>query len=171
MTQREPAVRLRLTRLGWQFAFIGVFAMLGGAIRAYNLPLLLAGLLVGALLLQWRWARLTILAVTLKRRLPAEVFAEQTFTVRFLVTNHARWLPAWLLRIDDAVSAVAAPSPQGMRWRARPAAAPLSRPSCGLGVVPGGQTLTAQYDCRISRRGCYTFGPATLSSGVPLGLM
>ena len=59
-------------------------------------------LLVAALLLQWRWARQTLVAVSVKRRLPSEAFAGQPFTVQFLITNHSRWFPAWLLRIDDA---------------------------------------------------------------------
>ena len=169
MPLRDSPVRFRLSRLGWQFAFIGVFAMLGGAIRAYNLPLVLAGLLIGALLLQWRWARQTVVAVTIQRRLPSEAFAGQPFTVRFLISNRSAWFPAWLLRIDDAIRL---PGSSGRRiggWMGRSTG--VSKASCGIGVVPPGRTLTAQYQCEVPHRGRFTFGPATLSTGVPLGLM
>ncbi len=169
MAQRDSPVRLRLSRLGWQFAFIGVFAMLGGAIRSYNLPLVLAGLLVGALLLQWRWARQTLVTLTLRRRLPTEAFVGEPFTVRFLVTNHSRWFPAWLLRIDDAIGSPGTAGRRMAGWIGRPDG--VTKASCGIGAVPPGRTLTAQYQCQVQRRGRYAFGPATLSTGVPLGLM
>jgi len=169
MPQRDSPVRFRLSRLGWQFAFIGVFAMLGGAIRAYNLPLVLAGLLIGALLLQWRWARQTLVAVTVKRRLPSEAFAGEPFTVRFLISNHSRWFPAWLLRIDDSIRLSGSAGRRIAGWMGRSSG--VTRASCGIGVVPPGRTLTAQYQCEVPRRGRFSFGPATLSTGVPLGLM
>lgn len=169
MPQRPAAIRVRLTRLGWQFAFIGVFAMLGGAIRAYNLPLLLAGLLTGTLVLQWRWSRLTVLVVRVQRRLPGEAFAGEPFPVRFLLTNVSRRLPAWLLRVDDAVHLRGEHRRWAEQWRG--AANPTLKASCGLGVLPAQRTLSAQYECLLVRRGRYEFGPASLSTGFPLGLM
>lgn len=168
MPQRAAAIRVRLTRLGWQFAFVGVFAMLGGAIRAYNLPLLLAGLLTGTLVLQWRWSRLTLQVVRVQRRLPREAFAGQPFPVRFLLTNVSRRLPAWLLRVDDMVHLRGEHRRWAGQWRG--AASSALKASCGLGVLPTGRTLSAQYECLLVRRGRYEFGPASLSTGFPLGL-
>lgn len=169
MAQRESPVHFRLSRLGWQFAFIGLLVMLGGAIRAYNLPLVLAGLLIGALLLQWRWARQTLIVVNVKRRLPSEAFAGQPFTVRFLISNRSRWFPAWLLRIDDSIRPSGSSGRRIVDWIGRSPAA--TKASCGIGVVPPGRTLTTQYYCEIPRRGRFALGPVTLSTGVPLGLM
>ncbi len=169
MVQRDSPIRIRLSRLGWQFAFIGMFAMLGGAIRSYNLPLVLAGLLVGALLLQWRWSRQTLVALTVKRRLPTEAFAGQPFTVRFWVTNHSRWFPSWLLRIDDTIMPPGTTSGWMAGWIGRPSGSTSA--SCGLGAVPPERTLSAQYQCEVQRRGRYAMGPAVVSTGVPLGLM
>jgi len=56
-----------MSRLGWHFAFVGTFAMVGGAIRGFNLPLVLAGLIVGALLMHWRLGRRTIEAIECRR--------------------------------------------------------------------------------------------------------
>lgn len=172
MSDHRSSIHVRLTRLGWQFAFIAVFAMVGGAIRAYNLPLVLAGLVVAALVIQWRWSRQTLLGVKLERRLPDEAFAGEPFTIRFLVTNRSGWLPAWLVRIDDAIGQ----RPTiGVRswfrpWRVEPVRG-MTTARCGLGVILSRSTLTTSYQCLITRRGRYDFGPATVSTGAPLGLM
>ncbi|MGV3484201.1 MAG: DUF58 domain-containing protein [Planctomycetaceae bacterium] len=174
MSRPELAIQVRLTRLGWHFAFVGMFAMVGGAIRGFNLPLVLAGLIVGALLMQWRLGRRTIEGLDCRRRMPDEAFVGQPFCVRFLVCNRGRWLPAWLIRIDDQVDS----SDAGITRRA---ASFLSLPiwrepgsfvaSCGVGTVAPGRTVVTSYECVAAKRGKYFFGPASVSTGAPLGLM
>ena len=51
-----PRYNNRLTRLGFHFLFLGSFAIFGGAVRGFNLLLVLAAVLIGALLIQWRWS-------------------------------------------------------------------------------------------------------------------
>lgn len=173
------SVKVRWTRLGWQFAFIGVFAMIGGAVRAYNLPLVLAGLIVAAMILHWRWARQTIVGTAVRRRMPDEAFAGQPFVVRFMVTNRLRWLPLWLVRVDDSIRRIRVVDSEARRgidwrmtsWRAKKPDDTDAVASCGVGVVTPGKTATATYECLISRRGRYDFGPVTLSTGAPIGLM
>jgi uncharacterized protein (DUF58 family) len=181
-----------MSRLGWHFVFVGTFAMMGGAIRGFNLPLVLSGLIVGALLMQWRLARRMIEAVETRRRLPNEAFVGQTFTVRFLVTNQSRWLPALLLRIDDQIDAPVAAASRAVS-QANPSANGSSNTrrkhsfgslstmfrrestqlvaSCGVGRANANATVVAQYDCLATQRGRYDFGPSTISTGMPLGLM
>ena len=45
---RPLRFRYQLTRLGLHFVFVAAFTMIGGALRGFNLLLVLAGLLVGA---------------------------------------------------------------------------------------------------------------------------
>lgn len=166
-----------MTRLGWHFAFVGTFAMVGGAIRGFNLPLVLAGLVIGALLVHWRLGRRTMEAIECRRRLPDEAFVGQPFPVRFLVTNHSRWMPAWLIRIDDRIDSSSGDRDQASakgsqflsmpRWRE----AVSALASCGVGTVAPGRTVVASYDCTASKRGRYRFGPSLVSTGVPLGLL
>ncbi len=159
--------------------------MMGGAIRGYNLPLVLAGALVGLMLMHWRLGRSTVESVSAKRRIPDEAFAGQPFKVRFLVSNHNRWLAAWLIQIDDRISAVSRAEEALSSWRLlgmkrltvgrktaeiRPGQW-LTTASCGVGTVPVGMTCTAEYECEIAHRGKYVLGPATLSSAMPLGLI
>lgn len=171
MSAHPSAVRIRVTRLGWQFAFIGVFAMIGGAIRAYNLPLVLAGLIVAALIVQWRWVRHTVASVSVRRRLPSEAFAGQPFDVSFICTNQSRWLAAWLLRIDDRIRRIDVTGKRDWLGRFHNTVEGQTTAHCGIGVIPSGKTLTASYTCVVTRRGRYDLGPYQYSSGAPLGLV
>ncbi len=171
MSAHPAAVRVRLSRLGWQFAFIGVFAMIGGAIRAYNLPLVLAGLIVATLILQWRWVRQTIGAITLERRLPGEAFAGQPFEVTFVCTNRSRWLSAWLIRIDDKIRRIDIAGRKDWLGRKQDLIDAETDASCGIGVIPCQKSVHGAYSCVITRRGRYDFGPLRVSSGAPLGLL
>lgn len=180
MPRTKSAIRVQVSRLGWHFAFVGTFAMVGGAIRGFNLPLVLAGLIVGALLMHWRLGLRTIEAIESRRRLPDEAFAGEPFKVRFLVTNHSAWLPAWLIRIDDRIRL---PGNQGekasriLNFGTVKAASAGAREttvhaaSCGLGRIGMGRTLAATYDCVVTKRGRYEFGPMVVSTGMPLGLI
>jgi len=168
-----------MNRLGWHFAFVGTFAMVGGAIRGFNLPLVLAGLITGTLLMHWRIGRRQIESLTIRRRLPEEAFVDQPFTVRFLVTNHNRFLASWLIRIDDAINAPVSngssirPPTRLRRLRNvfQSQALESVTAACGLGKVGPRRTVATSYDVVATQRGRYTVGPSVISSGMPLGLM
>ena len=151
-------VHTRLTRNGLHMAFVALFAVLGGAIRSFNLLVILAGLLISILLMQWRFARGTLPGLTVSRQLPQEAFAGIPFKVRFQVTNHRRWLPAWLIRLEDAIG--------GPRLPARGA-----RAGCAVSITHPGSTETTSYECVITRRGRYRFGPVRLTTAFPFGLI
>ena len=157
MARNEPRPRQRLTRLGLHFAFVGGFSMLGGALRGLNLLLILAGILIAALLVQWRWSRRSVESLSMRRRMPAEAFAGQPFRVRFRLTNHARFLPSWLLRVDDEVQNVAGGE--------------STLASTSVAVVPPGRARTPAYDCVVVRRGRYRLGPSSVVTSFPLSLM
>lgn len=171
MTGPVAAIRVRISRLGWQFAFIGVFATIGGAIRAYNLPLVLAGLIVATLILQWRWARHTMGSIRVVRRMPSEAFAGQPFEMGFYCSNRSRWLPAWLIRIDDKIRKVDVAAKRNWLGRKQDLIHAETSASCGAGVIACSQSIEARYNCVITRRGRYEFGPVKVSSGAPLGLL
>ncbi|WP_168567013.1 DUF58 domain-containing protein [Crateriforma spongiae] len=166
--------RTRLTRLGWHFGFVIAFAMLGGAIRGLNLLLVLAAIMVGALITQWRWCTRAAESVDIRRRLPSEAFAGTPFRVRFRLTNHNRFLPLWMLRITDQI--VLDDQRNSGRWLkvlGGGTAGPEQRAKAvsGIGVVGGRQTVTPSYICRIADRGSYRFGPVTVSTTFPFSLM
>jgi uncharacterized protein (DUF58 family) len=155
--QVEPRRRHRLTRLGFHFLFVGIFAMLGGSLRGFNLLLVLAGFLVAVLIVQWRWSRRSIAAVSLDRRLPTEAFVGKPFRVRFRLCNHSRLMPAWMLRVEDSIALAGRDE--------RTVAA------CGVGVISPQQTVVPHFDCVVTRRGKYRFGPSVLSTTFPFSLI
>ncbi len=157
MQHFQPRHTHRLTRLGSHFLFVGAFAMLGGALRGFNLLLMFAGLLVGALLVQWRWAGRSTAAVSMLRRLPSEAFAGESFRVRFRLGNQSRFLPAWMMRIEDTIR--------------RNGGGDKATAICAVGVISPRETVFQHYDCTVTRRGKYRFGPTILSTTFPFSLL
>ncbi|GAA5504938.1 DUF58 domain-containing protein [Novipirellula caenicola] len=151
-----------LTRLGLHFLFVSTFAMLGGALRGFNLLLVVAGLLVGALFIQWRWSRGTVMALSLRRRLPGDAYVGKPFAVDVEVTNHSRWMTLWMLRVDDTVQSESF-SAQRQSDSETPIAtirqiAPLCSESRTTYVMP-------------QARGTLTLGPLRVLSSFPLDLL
>jgi uncharacterized protein (DUF58 family) len=138
--------------------FVALFAVLGGAARGFNLLVILAGLMVGILLMQWRFCRATLPGLTIRRSLPSQAFAGTPFRVRFVLTNHRRWLPAWLLQVQDRI--------RGPQLSSRGAPA-----QCAVAIARPGESQSTHYDCVIHRRGRYRFGPVRLATGFPFGLI
>ncbi|TWT84821.1 hypothetical protein CA13_63020 [Planctomycetes bacterium CA13] len=149
--------KIRFTRLGAHFLFVGCFALFGGALRGFNLLLVIAGVLVGALLMQWRWSRSSLVALSIQRRLPEEVFAGQSFKIKYKIRNHSQWMTLWMLRVTDLVS---------------------SSNEIGLLDVKATQERIrrgTEASCEVERvaraRGLWNFGPIAVSSSFPLDLM
>lgn len=131
--------------------------MLGGALRGFNLLLLLAGLLVGALVMQWRWARRSVESVSVIRRIPTEAFAGKPFRMRYVLTNHSRLIPVWMMRIEDKIESLDRTD--------------AATGVCAVGVVSARQTVTSHFDCVVGRRGRYRFGPIELVTTFPFSLL
>ncbi|TWU17326.1 hypothetical protein Pla52o_53320 [Novipirellula galeiformis] len=154
--------KVRLTRLGMHFVFVSTFAMLGGALRGFNLLLVVAGILVGALFVQWRWSRGALMALSIRRRLPTEAFAGKAFAVNFEVTNHSAWMSLWLLRVEDQVKSRA---PQHERE-------PIGTPYGGaIQYIAAASTATTSSMMVPQSRGRLTFGPLRVASSFPLDLL
>ena len=156
LRQTEARRKHRLTRLGFHFLFVGTFAMLGGALRGFNLLLVLAGLMVGALIMQWRWSRRSVEAVRVQRRLPTEAFAGKPFRVRYRLRNHSYFMPVWMIRVEDRIAA--------LYHNDRATAV------CGAGVISAQRTVVPHCDCVMTRRGRYRFGPLELVTTFPFSL-
>ena len=151
----------RLTRLGVHFLLIGTFAMFGGALRGFNLLLVLAGMMVGVFIMHWRWSLRSIESMSVNRRLPSEAFAGKPFRVRYRLQNHSRLIPAWMIRVEDQIQRQVTSS---ARWLEP------TKTSCGIGVVSPNRTELTSLDCLISERGLYRFGPVSVSTTFPFSL-
>ncbi len=154
--QRERR-KQRLTRLGSHVIFVGTFAILGGSLRGFNLLLVIAAIVVATMILQWRFVRRGIEAVSLSRRLPNWAFAGTPVRVRFQMRNLSQYVPLAMLRIEDRLME----HNTGQTCDA----------VCGTAVVSPGTTVSPHYECVFSRRGRYVFGPMSLSTSFPFGLI
>ncbi len=154
--QKETRRSHRLTRLGFHFLFVGTFAMLGGALRGFNLLLVLAGLMVGALIMQWRWSRRSVESVSVQRRLPTEAFAGRPFRVRYRLHNHGRLMPVWMMRVEEKIE--------------RAESSDNAIAICGAGTIAPQQTVVPHFDCTVHHRGVYLIGNATLQTTFPFAL-
>lgn len=163
--------RYRLTRLGVHFLFIALFAMMGGSLRGFNLLLVLAGLLVGILLIQWRIGRVNIRGARLQRLPLTGSHAGSELTLRYKITNQNRFLPLWMVRIHDQVTAPdqsdAFQEPDSELSTRTPPTDVIS----SVGHV--GQSLASRTAavCCFHDRGCYRVGPLHLSSSFPFSLV
>jgi uncharacterized protein (DUF58 family) len=169
--------RNRLTRLGVHFLFVGSFALIGGALRGFNLLLILAGLVVGVLIVHWRWSRRSMEDLSVKRRLPMEAFAEKPFRIGYQVQSTSRFFPSWMLCIEDCVSPQKRAIGTHGRWsrlvHRSPFASKLVNATlvCGLGFIPPRKMRAAYSDCTITNRGLYELGPIQLVSCFPFALI
>ena len=62
-------MRFRLTREGVHYVGVLLFIFIGAILRDINLLILLAGAMIGLLLLQWRFNTRTLLRLTADRQL------------------------------------------------------------------------------------------------------
>ncbi|MGI9467266.1 MAG: DUF58 domain-containing protein [Rubripirellula sp.] len=154
--QSDTQRKHRLTKLGFHFLFVGAFAMFGGAWRSSNLLLILAALIFGALLMQWRWSRKSAECVGIRRRFPREAFAGQPFRVRYRFTNVSRLIAIWTLRVEDEIESLTGDA--------------KSVAISGVGRLNPEQTLISYCDCLFTRRGRYRFGPIALMTTFPFSL-
>ncbi len=152
---------IRPTRLGMHFLFVTAFAMLGGALRGFNLLLVIAGLLTGAMLMQWRWARGNLMALSFSRRLPKDLFAGDRFEVQYEIENKSRWMTLWLLRLEDKLITVG-----NAKGSQATNAVRVVMPKIGPSM-----SVVERSPLKISRRGEMTFGPATIASSFPFDLL
>ncbi len=173
-SRSKPLFRYRITRLGFHFLFVALFAMIGGALRGFNLLLVLAGLLISIVLLQWRQGRHAIRRVRLHRHELSGVFAGTPMAIRYEIKNSGRLLPLWGLRIEDRVIAeerIDADRSDESSDDQRPVSQQPVSLIGSVGNVPAGQTRGTSVMCRFHRRGRYQLGPIVVSTTFPFCLM
>ncbi|MCR9292552.1 MAG: DUF58 domain-containing protein [bacterium] len=152
-------VRFRLTREGVHFVGILVFIFIGAVIREINLLILLAGAMIGLLLLQWRFNVSTLVGLQVRRSLPRTAAVGKPATVEMQVLNPKYLLGAWLVMVQDRILKL---SPR--RRRSSESGTTL------FDVVRPRGSAVANYQLQFHERGLYEIGPTTLSTRFPLSL-
>ena len=146
----------KLTRIGFHSVFVGAFAMLGGALRGFNLLLVLAALMVGALIMQWRWSRRSLERITTRRTLPSEFIAGRRTSIKYQIQNLSGWIPAWMLRIEDSIQSDDASVSETI--------------STGVPLVEPRSIRISSPEIRVSKRGRYRLTGIRVMTGFPFSL-
>ncbi len=152
-------VRFRLTREGAHYIGILLFIFVGAMLRDINLLILLAGAMIGLLVLQWRFNTRTLIGLTAARSLPRATFVGTETAVALRLFNPKRWLGSWLILVEDPLRKLA-PSPMRLTEKGQTVIDEI-RPS---------NSSSSQYRLTFHQRGKYAVGPSTISTRFPLGL-
>jgi uncharacterized protein (DUF58 family) len=149
-----------LTHNGCVYLAVFLTVLVGSWLRDSNGLLILAGMLVGPLIVSFLLPRRTLARLQIQRRIPEWVTAGDQLVVELVVTNRRRRVSALAIDLHDAcryagpLVGVAAVGSQVLLPHLDP------RGSCRL-----------IYEGRLPVRGRYEFGPLRISTVAPLGLV
>jgi hypothetical protein len=150
-----------MTREGWIYLVILLFITSGGLLRNINLLILLNGLMVAPLLIGWRLCVTMVTRLQAKRSVMAIGFANQPVEVNWEIKNDRTSLASWQLVLQDQCQFVG----EGTSWK-RPEIVRVLFP-----VIRPKESVYQHYRVIFDRRGVYRFGPATVMTRFPFGLM
>jgi len=139
-----------------------VFA--GAILNEVNLLLILSGMLLGPLLLNWRAVGVNLQGLRLERKLPQGLCAGDTVTIGLSLKNTRRRGDAWAVVVEEQVRLEAADPGDSRRRK------PPLRFDVLFSHVPAGDLRKSTCSGRLVQRGRYLFGPSRLSTRFPFGL-
>jgi hypothetical protein len=181
MSATRPYLRARLTREGWYYLAVLTFIVAGAALCHVNLLVMLGGMMLAPLLINWRMALANLRGVQVRRLPLRSIHAGQTLVVEFEIANPRRWLAAWVLAIEDEWSLADGTSVQRprslrewlmQRWRGFSREIRGSAPASALAMCVGpGEKVRAHYELLVPRRGRYRSTSLCWRSTFPLGLV
>lgn len=154
-----PYRRTKLCLEGWFYVMVFCFILSGAVFRQVNLLIFLAGLMLGPLLYNWRYAVETLRLVRVRRSLPRMVSAGEWFTVHLAVTNDRRNLLSYGVVAEDLIR------PAGQADGSSAVSQTL------VERIEPQSTAARAYTACIPRRGKYDFGPLVVETRFPLGLV
>lgn len=150
---------------GWYYLAILAVVFGGAVFKDVNLLLILAGMLLGPVLLNWQLVRATLRGLRLERKLPPSIGAGDVLSVALTLTNARRRLASWAVVAEEEIRRESDAAPNGHHPQS-----PL-RPHVLFPHVQAGQASKGSYRGKLSRRGRYRIGPAKLSTRFPFGLL
>ena len=155
-------------REGWYYLLVMAFVVTGATLREINLLMMVAGMMLGPFLFNWFMVRGGLRGVIVRRVFPRDVIAGQPVTIELVAERKRRlfqWLRpgSWAITVSDKICRLSADGKpikdeavvaETMFWRIRTNAPTIET-----------------YEGYFPRRGRYEFGPMTLSTRFPLGLL
>jgi uncharacterized protein (DUF58 family) len=153
-----------IRREGWYYLLILVVVLGGALFKEVNLLLILAGMLIGPVLLNWQAVRTNLLGLRVDRKLPQGLAAGDRLSVSLSLTNARRRLGAWAVVVEEQIRRITGDSANNDD-RLKPL-----HPAVLFPYVPVGQSRKGAYRGRLLERGRYEFGPLRISTQFPFGL-
>jgi len=149
-----------ISREGLYYLFVLFFVVSGAWLREINLLLMLTGMMIGPFLFNWWAVTTTLYRLSVQRKLPERICADDLLIVELSVTNGRSRTDSWAIALEDQIRRLE--SPKGERSRLVRVMAPRVRAR---------QTQRLTYRGRLAQRGHYVFGPVRISTRFPLGLL
>lgn len=151
--------RTRFCMEGFYYLAVVGLVFFGAMLREVNLLLILAGLLLGPLVLSVRLASQTLRGLDIFRKAPQRLGAGEAMAAHVTLVNPRRRLGCWAVTVEDCIR----------REGEGPQAKPL-RPGVVFPYVPAGGQRKAAYRGTLVERGRYRIGPLKVSTRFPFGL-
>jgi uncharacterized protein (DUF58 family) len=150
-------------REGWYYLLITAIVFGGALFKEVNLLLILAGMLLGPVLLNWQAVGINLRGLSIERKLPRGLSAGDWLSVSLHLSNARRRLGTWAVVVQEQIERVTAAAGNHH-------GDPLACPEVFFPYVPAGQSRKGGYRGRLLERGRYRFGPLQLSTRFPFGL-
>ena len=151
---------LSMTREGWYYLGMMGFIVAGAVIRDINLLYIMAGMMLGPLLLSFYASGRSLRRIQAKRRFDPLVAAGDPLYVEITVSKPTGSPRGLGIVMRDLVRR----KQDGARTSSHAA-------ELFFAHVPAGATRDHSYCLRLHRRGAYELGPLRASTGMPLGLV
>jgi len=152
--------RTTICREGWYYLLVLALVFGGAMLRELNLLLVVAGLLLGPLLFNWRSVVHTLQGLEIQRKVPQGICAGDLLVASVSLHNQRPRIGSWAVVVEDQVQ----------RESNGAGEAPLC-PSVLFPYVAAGQSSRGLYRGRLVRRGLYRLGPLKVSTHFPFGLL
>ncbi|QDU31184.1 hypothetical protein ETAA8_63370 [Anatilimnocola aggregata] len=171
-------LQARLTREGWYYLAVLVFIVGGAALCHVNLLVVLGGMMLAPLLINWRLSLASMRGVSIRPLPFRAVHAGQPLIAEFEISNERRWFAAWLLTVEDRWTMDRSVPPAGVTplfARLRDVAELFhSVQTVATTFCPHlgpGESVRVHYELVFSRRGQYRSPAVRLRTCFPLGLV
>lgn len=154
----RPPRRLRPTRAGWVFFGLTLGVGFAALNTGNNLLYLVLSLMLAFLVLSGVLSESALRGVSVRRRLPRELFASTPAWVALEIHNANRRVPAFALVVEDFAAATGRPRPGRALGRV-----------FALRIGPG-ERETRSYRLEVAQRGALALFGFRLSTRFPFGL-
>ena len=150
-----------ICREGWFYLAILIVVFGGAIFKEVNLLLMLAGMMLGPVLLNWQALGTNLRGLCVDRKLPRALGAGDLLSVHLSLMNTRRRLGSWAVVVEEQIRRVTMANNHRQ---------PSLRPRVLFPFVSAGESRKGSYRGQLVERGRYEFGPLRISTRFPFGL-